>query len=79
MEHLPFLLLAGLMLCTFFAVSFSSQKFRLPSVLLYIALGAAVSPFFLQGKLVHVAAEIGIVLLFFILGLLYGLVPKAIY
>lgn len=61
------------MLCTFFAVSFGSQKYRLPSVLLYIALGAAVSPFFLQGKLIHVAAEIGIVLLFFILGLEFPL------
>jgi CPA2 family monovalent cation:H+ antiporter-2 len=61
-ENLPFLLLAGLMLCTFFAVSFGSQKYRLPSVLLYIALGTAVSPFFLQDKLVHIAAEVGIVL-----------------
>ncbi len=67
------MLLAGLMLCTFFAVSFASQKLRLPSVLLYIALGAVASSFFFNSELVHVAAEIGIVLLFFILGLEFPL------
>lgn len=61
------------MLCTFFAVSFASQKFRLPSVLMYIALGAAVSSFFFKSELIHIAAEIGIVLLFFILGLEFPL------
>ena len=73
MENLPFLLVAGLMLCTFFAVSFASQKLRLPSVLMYIALGAVVSSFFFKNELVHIAAEIGIVLLFFILGLEFPL------
>jgi len=61
------------MLCTFFAVSFASQKLRLPSVLVYIALGAVVSSFFFKNELVHIAAEIGIVLLFFILGLEFPL------
>jgi len=72
-ESIPFLLLAGLMLGTFFAVSFTSQKFRLPSVLIYIVLGAAVSSLFSESKLTHIAAEIGIVLLFFILGLEFPL------
>jgi CPA2 family monovalent cation:H+ antiporter-2 len=72
-ENIPFLLLAGLMLCTFFAVSYASQKFRLPSVLIYIILGAAVSSLFFKNELVHIAAEIGIVLLFFILGLEFPL------
>ncbi|MCF8145511.1 MAG: cation:proton antiporter [Deltaproteobacteria bacterium] len=61
------------MLFTFFAISFASQKFRLPSVLLFIVLGVAVSPLFLKSELLHIAAEIGIALLFFILGLEFPL------
>lgn len=73
MENIPVLLLEGLMLFTFFAISFASQKFRLPSVLLFIVLGVAVSSLFLKSELLHIAAEIGIVLLFFILGLEFPL------
>ena len=73
MESLPFLLAAGLILCLFFAVSFASQKFRLPSVLSYILLGTAVSAFFSKSELIYFTAEIGIVLLFFILGLEFPL------
>ncbi|MFO7600629.1 MAG: cation:proton antiporter [Candidatus Desulfacyla sp.] len=73
MENIPFLLVEGLMLFAFFAISFASQKFRLPSVLLFIVLGAAVSSLFLKNELLHIAAEIGIVLLFFILGLEFPL------
>lgn len=69
MENLPFLLLAGLILCVFFLVSFTSQKLRMPSVLVYIILGVAVSSYFIDNHTIHVVAEIGIVLLFFILGL----------
>jgi len=72
-ENIPFLLFAGLILCGFFIVSFASQKFRLPSVLIYIALGAAVSTFFHDVEAIHRVAEIGIVLLFFILGLEFPL------
>jgi monovalent cation:H+ antiporter-2, CPA2 family len=72
-ENIPFLLVEGLMLFAFFAISFASQKFRLPSVLLFIVLGAAVSSLFLKNELLHIAAEIGIVLLFFILGLEFPL------
>lgn len=73
MENIPFLLFAGLILCGFFIVSFTSQKFRLPSVLAYIVLGAAVSSFFHDIKAIHTVAEVGIVLLFFILGLEFPL------
>ena len=73
MENIPFLLFAGMILCVFFLVSFTSQKFRLPSVLVYIVLGAAVSTFFHDIKAIHTVAEIGIVLLFFILGLEFPL------
>lgn len=71
--NIPFLLFAGLILCAFFLVSFTSQKFRLPSVLVYIILGAAVSTFFHNIEAIHTVAEIGIVLLFFILGLEFPL------
>ena len=73
MDNIPLLLLEGLMLFSFFAISFASQKFRLPSVLLYIVLGTVVSSLFLKSELIHIAAEIGIVLLFFILGLEFPL------
>jgi CPA2 family monovalent cation:H+ antiporter-2 len=72
-ENIPLLLVEGLMLFAFFTISFASQKFRLPSVLLYIVLGAAVSSLFLKNELLHIAAKIGIVLLFFILGLEFPL------
>jgi monovalent cation:H+ antiporter-2, CPA2 family len=72
-ENIPFLLFAGMILCVFFLVSFTSQKFRLPSVLVYIVLGTAVSTFFHDIKAIHTVAEIGIVLLFFILGLEFPL------
>jgi CPA2 family monovalent cation:H+ antiporter-2 len=73
MENIPLLLVEGLMLFVFFAISFASQKLRLPSVLIFIVLGAAVSSLFIKNDLLHVAAEIGIVLLFFILGLEFPL------
>lgn len=69
MENIPFLLLAGFILCVFFLVSFTSEKLRLPSVLIYIILGLAVSSYFVDSHAIHTVAEIGIVLLFFILGL----------
>lgn len=68
-----FLLFAGLILCAFFLVSFASQKLRLPSVLVYIVLGAAISSFFQNIETLHTIAEVGIVLLFFILGLEFPL------
>ncbi len=73
MAEIPFLLLAGLILCTFFLVSFTSQKLRLPSVLIYILLGAVAALFFAKSEMVHIVGEIGIVLLFFILGMEFPL------
>ncbi|HDQ40027.1 MAG TPA: cation:proton antiporter [Desulfonatronum sp.] len=73
MTPLPFLLLAGLALCAFFAFSFASQKLRLPSVLVYIVMGAGLSFLFPDKEVIHTAAEIGIVLLFFILGMEFPL------
>lgn len=73
LDNLPFLLLAGLILCGFFGISFTSQKLRLPSVLVYIVLGVAVSSLFRGNVTIHAVAEIGIVILFFILGLEFPL------
>lgn len=73
MGNLPFLLLAGLILGAFFAVSFASQKLRLPSVLVYIVLGLAVASHFVGNHAIHTVAEIGIVILFFILGMEFPL------
>ena len=73
MGNLPFLLLAGLILGAFFAVSFASQKLRLPSVLVYIVLGLAVASHFVGNDAIHTVAEIGIVILFFILGMEFPL------
>jgi monovalent cation:H+ antiporter-2, CPA2 family len=73
MAELPFLLLAGLILCTFFLVSFTSQKLRLPSVLIYIMLGAGAALFLAKSDTIHTVGEVGIVLLFFILGLEFPL------
>jgi monovalent cation:H+ antiporter-2, CPA2 family len=73
MAELPFLLLAGLILCTFFVVSFTSQKLRLPSVLIYIMLGAGTALFLAKSDTIHIVGEVGIVLLFFILGLEFPL------
>lgn len=73
MTELPFLLIAGLILCAFFTVSYASQRFRFPSVLAYILTGAAVSFWFAGNHLVHLASEVGIVLMFFVLGLEFPL------
>ncbi|MCF8029973.1 MAG: cation:proton antiporter [Desulfohalobiaceae bacterium] len=69
MQNLPFLFLAGIFLIFFFAVGASSWRFRLPSVLVYILLGTAVASYVADMETVHTVGEIGIVLLFFVLGL----------
>ncbi len=73
MSELPFLLIAGLMLCAFFTVSYASQRLRFPSVLAYIVAGAAVAIWFSGNPLVHLVSEVGIVLMFFLLGLEFPL------
>jgi CPA2 family monovalent cation:H+ antiporter-2 len=73
MAHVPFLLLIGLILFAFFWVSFGSHRLRLPSVLIYILLGAGAVFLFPENEAIHWGAEIGIVLLFFLLGLEFPL------
>lgn len=73
MEHWPVLLLGGLTLFMFFVVGFVSQKLRLPSVLAYILIGIFLSGLITDKEVLHSIAEIGIVLLFFLLGLEFPL------
>lgn len=74
MDNLPFLLLAGAVLITFFGAGMTSLKIRIPSVLVYILLGIVLAGQFSHNESIHIAAEIGIVFLFFIVGLEFPLI-----
>ncbi len=65
----------GVVLLLFFAVSFVFQKIRLPSLLGYIFIGIALSTFLTvnMDSLFNHIADIGIMFLFFLLGLEYPL------
>ncbi|MBU4533180.1 MAG: cation:proton antiporter [Eubacteriales bacterium] len=74
LEQTPFLLVAGIMLCLFFIVGYACRRLRLPSVLAFIIIGILLSTLMNgDGKTLHTVAEIGIVLLFFLLGLEFPL------
>ncbi|UOQ94223.1 cation:proton antiporter [Halobacillus shinanisalinarum] len=65
----PALLGAGLILIAIFYLGFLSIKIKVPSVILYILLGIVLAGSLGGNELLHFASEIGIVLLFFLLGL----------
>lgn len=68
-------LIIGLFLLIFFIANYLFQKIRIPPILAYILLGTFLSPFFninIQ-LLVDIIGDIGIMLLFFLLGLQYPL------
>ncbi|WKY47697.1 cation:proton antiporter [Eubacteriaceae bacterium ES3] len=69
MENLPELFTAGLLLIIFFVISFLSHKLNIPSVLAFIILGLLLVPVLGGNEAIHLLAEIGIVLMFFVLGL----------
>ncbi len=73
-EQWPLLLIGGTMLFLFFSVGYACRKIRLPSVLAFIIIGIVLSGV-LNGedKTLHSLAEIGIVLLFFLVGLEFPL------
>jgi CPA2 family monovalent cation:H+ antiporter-2 len=52
-----------------FAVGFVGAKFKIPDVILFIILGIVLGGYFYDSHLLHFAGEIGIVLLFFMLGM----------
>lgn len=72
-EYWPFLLVGGVMLFTFFSLGILSHKIKLPAVLAFIVLGTALGGLVGDHETLHRVAEIGIVLLFFLLGLEFPL------
>lgn len=63
------LFIAGTLFILLFAVGFVGKKVRVPGVVLYILLGIGLAGYFSGDHLLHLAGEVGIVLLFFMLGM----------
>ncbi|MFO8059693.1 MAG: cation:proton antiporter [Bacillota bacterium] len=66
---LPLLLLAGICLLTLGGTSLSLNRLGLPTIISYMALGLALRGLVAGNQSIHFLAEVGIVLLFFLLGL----------
>jgi monovalent cation:H+ antiporter-2, CPA2 family len=60
---------SGLLFLLLFVAGFIGVKVKVPNVIIYIVLGIVVGGLFTDLKLLHVMGEIGIILLFFLLGL----------
>ncbi len=67
--YFPVMLIAGGVFILLFLVGFFGMKFRIPGVVLYILLGTILSGYFSGNELLYLAGEVGIVLLFFMLGM----------
>jgi monovalent cation:H+ antiporter-2, CPA2 family len=67
--HFPVLFIAGAVFILLFVVGFVGMKVRIPGVVLYILLGIGLGGHFSGNHLLHLAGEVGIVLLFFMLGM----------
>jgi CPA2 family monovalent cation:H+ antiporter-2 len=67
--HFPVLFIAGGLFILLFAVGFVGMKIRIPGVVLYILMGIGLGGYFSGSHLLHLAGEVGIVLLFFMLGM----------
>ncbi|MFO7990455.1 MAG: cation:proton antiporter [Desulfotignum sp.] len=67
--HFPVLFIAGGIFILLFAVGFVGMKIRIPGVVLYILLGIGLGGPLSGNHLLHLAGEMGIVLLFFMLGM----------
>ncbi|MFN2436704.1 MAG: cation:proton antiporter, partial [Desulfotignum sp.] len=67
--HFPVLFIAGGIFILLFVVGFVGMKIRIPGVVLYILLGIGLGSHFSDSHLLHLAGEVGIVLLFFMLGM----------
>ncbi|MBM7554864.1 cation:proton antiporter [Thalassobacillus pellis] len=68
-EGFPALLGAGLILLFIFYLGFLSLKIKFPNVIMYILLGIVLADVVSGNEILHFASEVGIVLLFFLLGL----------
>nr|WP_239534315.1 cation:proton antiporter [Thalassobacillus pellis] len=60
---------AGLILLFIFYLGFLSLKIKFPNVIMYILLGIVLADVVSGNEILHFASEVGIVLLFFLLGL----------
>lgn len=65
----PELLGAGLVLLLLFVTGFLGAKYKIPEVIIYILLGIVLGGLLSESHLLHFASEVGIVLLFFMLGM----------
>ncbi|WP_052111348.1 cation:proton antiporter [Pontibacillus yanchengensis] len=70
---MPTLLGAGIVLILIFWLGLLSLKIKFPTVILYILLGIVLADALHHNELLHFASEIGIVLLFFLLGLEFNI------
>lgn len=68
-HHFPILLFAGIILLLLFLAGYIGVKFRVPNVVLFIVLGMSVGGLVTDSFLLQLFGEIGIILLFFILGM----------
>jgi len=67
--EIPELLGAGLILLLLFFTGFVGAKFKIPNVIVFILMGIVVGGMITDIHLIHFAGEVGIVLLFFMLGM----------
>ncbi|MFB4162877.1 cation:proton antiporter [Alteribacillus sp. JSM 102045] len=67
--HVPELFAAGLILLAMFAIGFIGLRSKIPDVILFIIVGIAVGGLLADSEILYFAGEIGIVLLFFMLGM----------
>ncbi|MED1602080.1 cation:proton antiporter [Alkalihalophilus marmarensis] len=70
---IPELFSAGLILLLLFITGFVGMKMKIPDVVIFILLGIAVGGLLSGSHLLHFAGEVGIVLLFFMLGMEFPL------
>lgn len=71
--QLPVILGAGIVFLLLFITGFIGLKIRVPGVVLYILLGLVLGRFLTDNYILHIAGEIGIILLFFMLGMEFPL------
>ncbi|MDQ0298739.1 CPA2 family monovalent cation:H+ antiporter-2 [Salibacterium salarium] len=67
--HMPELLVAGLILLIMFVIGFIGLRSRIPDVILFIVVGISLGGFLADSEILYFTGEIGIVLLFFMLGI----------
>ncbi|WP_456402898.1 cation:proton antiporter [Persephonella sp.] len=72
-DHIPFLLIFGFLNLALFVAGYLGKLLRFPAILFYILFGIILGPFIHENEAIELFSEIGIVLLFFYLGLEFNL------